>query len=417
MQLKNFMNFKNLNFKKKNGAELDNIEFFRAVQGELKEFITPLNAKKNSAIILVPFKSLSVDEFAFPFANSKKVREALKLQVMPYAAAGSVEIFPVVLEKVGRGANGLVWYVSPDELTEYKYNYKNEEEVGQEPVRNNVNNIVWPAPLPFVSALTDGTGVTLWADEENLCSILWQNYQPVLTRWRPRVRSTPEKEFAWFDMYCKQRELERGEDFIIDALDAESLKIIGDITRESIIKCPWISSVNLSRSALEGAIGLERAVNLMTRAACWILFMGVIALAGSYLKLNQVQNRIASVRSQSESLYKEVFEPGRTGRIANPVSLARDKIAELQRGGSEGRGFEDMLADLGSIFIADPSMDITVEILRYNAEGIDCTGSAPDMSTVLTFRRAWESRASLAQLDNTQSVSGIGYRFDLRVRW
>ena len=76
-----------------------------------------------------------------------------------------------------------------------------------------------------------------------------------------------------------------------------------------------------------------------------------------------------------------------------------------------------MLADLGSIFIADPSMDITVEILRYNSEGIDCTGSAPDMSTILTFRRAWESRASLAQLDNTQSVSGIGYRFDLRVRW
>lgn len=417
MQLKNF-NLKNL---KKSGTELDNIEFLRVSQGELKEFIKPENAKKNApAIILSPFKSLSVDAFAFPFANSKKVREALKLQVMPYSAAGSVEIFPVVLEKVGRGAQGVVWYVNPEELSlpEYK-GIERESDIGQELTHVNLNNIVWPAPLPFVSALSTGTGVTLWADEENLCSVLWQDYKPVLTRWRPRTRSTPDKEFAWFDIYCKERELERSESFTFDALDSNdaSLKIISDIVRESVIKCPWISSVNLSQSALEGAIGLERTVSLMTRAACWILFMGVIALAGSYLKLNQVNNRIAAVRAQSESLYKEVFEPGRTGRIANPVSLARDKIAELQRGGSEGRGFEDVLADLGSIFTEDPSMDITVEILRYNAEGIDCTGSAPDMSTILTFRRAWESRASLAQLDNTQSVSGVGYRFDLRVRF
>lgn len=39
------------------------------------------------------------------------------------------------------------------------------------------------------------------------------------------------------------------------------------------------------------------------------------------------------------------------------------------------------------------------------------------MSTVLTFRKAWEGRAALSQLDNTQSVPGLGYRFDLRVRW
>lgn len=406
LSLKNFL--KNFNFKK-NSADLDNVEFRRAAQGELKEALAPFNAKKNAPIIiLAPFKSLSVDEFSFPFSNSKKVREALKLQVMPYSAAGDVEIFPVVLEKIGRGTAGIVWYVSPEELNMPDYNDAESH------ARGNV--IVWPAPLPFVSEIF-GTGVTLWADEENLCSILWQDYKPVLTRWRPRSRSNPESEFAWFDLYCKQRELERGESFVIDALDAKSLNIIGKISRESILKCPWISSVNLSRSALEGAMGLERAINLMTRAACWILFMGVFALAGSFLRLNQIQSRASAVRAQSESLYKEVFEPNRTGRIANPVSLARDKIAELQRGSSEGRGLEDVLADLGKIFTDEISMDITIDILRFNAEGIDCTGSAPDMRTVLTFRRAWESRASLAQLDNTQSVSGVGYRFDLRVRW
>ena len=62
-------------------------------------------------------------------------------------------------------------------------------------------------------------------------------------------------------------------------------------------------------------------------------------------------------------------------------------------------------------------MDITLDIIRYNSEGLDCNGTAPDMSTILTFRRAWEGKASVAQVDNTQFVSGIGYRFDLRIRW
>lgn len=412
-----FKNFKfNFNKFNKGAAGFSNMEFRRISDGELKEILpnddeSNKNKKNAPVIVLSPFKSLSVDAFAFPFSNSTKVREALKLQVMPYSAAGDVEIFPVVLEKIGRGVDGIVWYVSPEELKLPDFYNPDDAEM-----HSSSNHIVWPAPLPFVSQI-NGTGVTLWADEENLCSIFWQDYKPVLTRWRPRTRSNPESEFAWFDLYCKERELERGESFVIDALDPESLKIISEISNESILKCPWISSVNLSKSALEGAMGLERAVKLMTRVAFWIFLMGAIALTGNILRWNQINNRTAAVRSQSEALYKEIFEPGRTGRIANPVSLARDKIAALQRGGGEGRGLEDVLADLGTIFTNDPSMDVTIDILRYNSDGIDCTGSAPDMSTVLTFRRAWESRASLALLYNTQSVSGIGYRFDLKVTW
>ena len=129
------------------------------------------------------------------------------------------------------------------------------------------------------------------------------------------------------------------------------------------------------------------------------------------------RNKAGEVRDKSEALYREVFEPGRTGRISNPVALARDRIAQLQTGGSDGRNFEEALKDLGEIFAETTSLDVTVDILRYNAEGLDFTGVAPDMSTILTFRRAWEGRAALSQLDNTQSVSGVGYRFDIRVRW
>ncbi len=164
-------------------------------------------------------------------------------------------------------------------------------------------------------------------------------------------------------------------------------------------------------------MGLERSVRLLTRVACWVLLMGGLVLTGSLLRWNQLQHKTEAVRERSEALYREVFDPAHTGRIGNPVSLARDKIAALQGGVSEGRGLDGAVADLGEVFAENTSLDVVVDVLRYNAEGLDFTGSAPDMSTVLTFRKAWEGRASLSQLDNTQSVSGVGYRFDLRVRW
>ena len=75
------------------------------------------------------------------------------------------------------------------------------------------------------------------------------------------------------------------------------------------------------------------------------------------------------------------------------------------------------MADLGEIFGEEQHKTVTLDVIRYNSEGFDCTGTAPDMTTVLNFRKAWEDRDNKAQVDNTQFVAGIGYRFDLRVRW
>ena len=129
--------------------------------------------------------------------------------------------------------------------------------------------------------------------------------------------------------------------------------------------------------------------------------------------LNQTQ----SLRSRSERYYREIFDPEHTGRIANPVTLAREKINEAKGTGGSVHGLEEVLADFGEVFGDENLKNVTVDTVRYNSEGFDCTGSAQDMTTILNFRKAWESKATLAQLDNTQSVSGVGYRFDLRVRW
>lgn len=390
----------------KGTSDFESLDLHRVAGGALRRvFPAPPSRRVRRAAVLVPMRSLSVSSFAFPFGSVMRVREALRLQILPLlsgAPAGGMELFPTVLERTPRSSAGVVWYASAAEL-----------DVPELPA---LPSLVWPAPLPLVSRV-GGTGVTLWADEENLCSLLWREGRPELCRWRARAGSGAEAELEWYDRYCRAQGLERGESFVLDATDPKELEALGGIVRESLARYPWIGTVNLSRTALEGAVGLERSVRLLTRVAGWALLMGVLVLAGNLLRWHQVRGGAEAARSRTEALYREVFEPERTGRIANPVTLARDRLAELRGTDAEGRNLEDALAELGTVFAENPSMDVTLDVLRYNSEGLDCTGSAPDMSTVLAFRKAWEGRASLSQLDNTQSVPGLGYRFDLRVRW
>lgn len=382
----------------------------REIISKAAKIITSGSGTRKNFINLVPMKSLSLEDFSFPFSNSTRISSALRLQVMPYAAAGEVELFPVIISRSGKGANGIVWYASPDELNIPALAY------------DSASGKTWPAPLPFISQLAgyNGSGVTMWIDEENVCSLLWQNNRPILYRWRKFIDETSEeKELAWYDSYCAAKELDRGGNFVVNASGDEETDddAFSEVVSESVRICPWISEVNLSRSALEGARDLERTVRLLTRAACWILGLGVIALSGSLLRWYMLQNQVQEVRTRSENYYRQVFDPQRTGRISNPVTLARDKISEATGTGGPSHPLEEVLADLGEIFGEQKSFDVTLDVIRYNSEGIDCTGTAPDMSTVLNFRKAWEERNNMAQVDNTQFVAGIGYRFDLRVRW
>ena len=212
------------------------------------------------------------------------------------------------------------------------------------------------------------------------------------------------------------RELERGGNFVVNASGGEYAGgDFAEIVSDSVRICPWIADVNLSRTILEGARDLERTVNVLSRVSVWLLILGIVMLGAEFLRWYQLDGQVKETRARSERFYRETFDPERTGRISNPVNLARDKIASLTGHTDEGHALDEVLADLGKVFSS--VQGVTMDIIRYNAEGIDCTGVAPDMTTVLNFRKAWEERANQVQVDNTQFVSGIGYRFDVRVRW
>lgn len=400
-----------LSFSRKSGNVYGSADFMRVItsDGE-KSARTIRTGTGRVSVTLAPMRTLSIEGFEFPFSNASKIRDALRLQVMPYTAAGEVDIFPVILKRSGRISSGIVWYASPDEL-----------EMPQSHYARAGTHRTWPAPMPFVSRLQDfgGNGVTMWTDESNVCSILWQSNSPVLYRWRRLTdEKSAEKELAWYDVYCQGRELERGGNFIVNAYgNDEAEDEFAEIVSESVEICPWMSDVNLSRKALQGERDLERTVRVLTRVSCWLLALGALALSGMLIRWYSLQGEIQSVRTRNEAFYRETFDPERTGRISNPVLLARDKIASMTGTGHDAHPMSEVLADMGEVFTELDSARISLDIVRYNADGIDCTGVAPDMTTVLNFRRAWETRAEHVQVDNTQFVSGIGYRFDLRVRW
>ena len=202
------INFSPFTGRSKSG-NFNDAEFRRITAGQSRIIASPSGVRK-SLITLVPLKSLSLEDFNFPFSNSTKIRDALRLQTMPFSAAGELEIFPVIISKTPRGgSNGIVWYVSPEELELPESDNSAE------------HNKVWPAPLAFISKLSkfEGSGVTMWIDEENICSMLWQKNRPVLSRWR-RVSPSQDleaRELDWYDQYCKTRELERGGNFTVNA--------------------------------------------------------------------------------------------------------------------------------------------------------------------------------------------------------
>jgi hypothetical protein len=389
----------------------ENTNFFRVTDGKATRIASSFTPKRvRHTVSLAPLKSVAISPFSFPFNNVLRIREALKLQVLPYAAAGGMELFPSLLNKTPRDSSGVAWFVPSGEL----------ENVAVPMAQ--VENRVWPAPLPLVSKV-QGEGVTFWLDESNICSLLWREGVPVLYRWKPRESAAEdqpsfilESERSWYEAYCKSKGEEVGEIFALDAAQPSALADFSDIARESLRLYPWIGDVNLSRSAFDNALVLERAVRSLSRVASWFLVMGLLALAGNGLRYYEARRSLEEIRNRSSQLYRSTFDPSRTGRIPDPLGLALSKVAELRGGTAEGRLINEVFADLGSIFEQNPSMDVTLDSVRYNLEGIDYTGSAPDMETAQEFRRAWTERANAGPL-NLQNAPGVGYRFDLSVKW
>ncbi|MDR1649877.1 MAG: hypothetical protein LBR71_06410, partial [Synergistaceae bacterium] len=236
-------------------------------------------------------------------------------------------------------------------------------------------------------------------------------------RWKARAKTSIDAERDWFRAYCESKEEELGECFVLDAEEPAELAALPEIIKESLALYPWLGEVNLSQRALDSAVVVERTVRLLSRVASWILVMGILVLGGNGLRYYEARRSIGELRDQSSNLYRSVFDPARTGRIPDPTGLARSKVEELKGGSSEGHPLNEVLADLGAIFEQNPSMDVTLDAIRYNVDGVMYSGFSPDREKIQEFWSAWRERADNVPYPNVNTAPGVGYRFDMNVRW
>jgi hypothetical protein len=388
----------------------ENVVFFRVTESGVEKIPSSSTPQRVKHIVLMaPLKSVAVSPFSFPFNNVLRIREALKLQTLPYAAAGGMDLFPSIIGKTPRSSGGVVWFVPSNEL-EALSSLSGHLETGRAEIR------VWPAPLPLVSKI-HGEGAVFWLDKDNVSSMLWRGGLPVLYRWKALARTTLGAELEWFRSYCKSRDEELGEFFVLNAEEPSELAALPEIVQESLALCPWLGEVNLSQRALDSAVVVERTVHFLSRAALWILIMGILVLGGNGLRYYEARRSIGELRERSSELYRSVFEPARTGRIADPLGLARSKIEELKGGAPEGYSLNEVFIDLGSIFEQNLSMDVTLDAIRYNVDGVVYTGSAPDREKIQEFWSAWAERVGNVPYPSINPAPGVGYRFEMNVRW
>jgi len=388
---------------------IENVSFYRVFGAsddkKLGKISSASSKRVKYNISLAAFKSVAIMPFAFPFNNISRAREALKLQTLPYATAGKMELFPVVIKKTPRSCSGVALHLPASELENFPTPSPQAE------------NVVWPAPLPL-AAKVGGEGITFWVDEDNICSMLWRDGVPAFYRWKSRADTTIEAEYAWYERYCKSKGEEFGDVFTLDATNPSQMAEFQDIAKESMALFPWIGGVNMSRRALDSAVVLERTVNSLSKVACWFLIIGLLFLTGNALRLYEARRNTNQLRTRTVELYRSVFEPNRVGSIPDPIGLARFHVHNARGDFSEGRSITEMFYDLGEIFEQNPDMGITVDVARYDSNGVIYTGTAPDMETVHRFRGAWAERVYSANIGNLSIVpGGSGYRFDLSVRW
>ena len=145
----------------KGTSDLENIDLHRVAGGALRRVsAAPPSRRVRRAAVLVPMRSLSVSPFSFPFGSVMRVREALRLQTLPFlscATAGGMELFPTVLERTLRSSSGVVWYASAAELD------FPELSVG-------LSALVWPTPLCRNTSLIDFCRTESYVAQEQFLS-------------------------------------------------------------------------------------------------------------------------------------------------------------------------------------------------------------------------------------------------------
>ena len=358
--------------------------------------------KRGRQFVLVPYRALSIRSFDYPFGSVSAIREALRLQYVSVASGRDLEIYPVVLNKENRRFSGAALVIPSEERSSV------EDGIGK-----GGKAAIWPLPFALVSEL-GGDGGAVCVLDDGISSAFFVNGEPVLYRWQPLSRRTPEQERDWLLSYGSKYREEPFETVIVDA--SQEGERLSKGVRDTIADFPSLGAYSLSRRVLDSAIVVEHIVKGLSSLSWSMMLAGGIFLAAGLIKGSAVESELNKVKDSSVRIYQEAFGPG---RIRDPLSQARGMLAQANSSPNRPR-LEDGLRIIARAW-PDSQNDeerMSVDTLRFGGDGMELIGTANEVSLVQNLQKALRAETDgVVKLGDIQQVPGGGLRYSLEVRW
>lgn len=336
---------------------------------------------------------MSLHPFSFPFGDPARVRQALRLQISSLLGknAEDVRVHPVTLEHDGDRSRGFALAIPA------------EESLGGS---ISPGTRLFPAPLALGGSVApDGLGI--WADGQNVSSVLWQDGIPVLYRCSPRAEAEPEETAEWIRASA-------GRDLKVLVLDAREDPAAAGILEAEAEKTwkafPPLAALDLSPGQMESALRLENLALAAKPALAWLLALGVLFSAATGLSYFSSRMKLARYEESSVRLYREVFDP--TGPVRDPLSQAKARLAAAS-GQEETGNLSGTLAMLGRAG-STAGDGIFLDTLRFSKGQSELIGRGGSVESIRAFQRAMDPKH--ASLEDLQQLPGGLFRFRLAVR-
>lgn len=356
---------------------------------------------RRRSITLVPYRTLSIRSFDYPFGSIGAIREALRLQYVSAASGREVEIFPAVLKREGHRFSGAALVLPSDERARV-----------EEGLEGSGKTTLWPLPFALAAELK-GHGAAVCVVDGGISSALFVEGEPVVYRWQPLSRRSPSEERDWLLSYGKAYDPPPSDSVVLDVSEDRERLSLG--VGETLEAFPSFKNYSLSRKVLDGAIVAELLSRSILKLGIWMTVAGVIFAAAGLFKSDAAKAGLKEIKDQAASVYREAFGPG---PVRDPLSQARGILAASQ-GRPDRPTLESCFRLLARAWPSGRTVgSITLDALRYGFDGVDLTGTASEVSSVQALREALVSQGEgSVRLGDIQQVPGGGLRYSIEMRW
>ena len=356
----------------------------------------PLPQGRGVRVVLGAPRTLSVQPFAFPFSQPGKVREALRLRLLPLLGEGLAQtlVVPLVTERRGKGCSGVAWIARRDELESLS------ARVGEARF--------WPAPLALLGEEPDGVlGVV---EDDGVAALFVAGGIPRGYRWQRLSGQSPED--------LRENLLAQGDALgcpgpcrVVDLRDPSQRERFLQEAPRGYGALPFLGDFDLSLRGAAHAESRSRSLHTLRRLS-WILGLGggLFCLAAGYQWLDGFRTQETATQAQYR-VFRGAFGEESPG---DPLMEAKRR---LRRAGAStsGLSFGDLLALMGQAF-KDQGQGVRLESLRYGPDKSEIQGSASTTEAVQAFRKRVDDGPLSAAMGDLQQIPGGGFRFVLTLK-